>query len=1111
MERLEDRRLLSASFVRQLGPPSAPIYTSAPTRIQNVGNLNLFFADDGNYGWQLWRTDGTPDGTIPTEFAHIFSDAVSYKGHAYFFADGGLWRTDGTSDGTVRIVGDDDDLKFAGGLTVVGDYLLFTQGNSVAGTSIAARLWRTDGTKRGTVLLKEATPPTIGDKTPVASSITPIGDGTAAVFVMNNEGQLGPELWRTDGTADGTYLLKDTDPFGNGNVRIIARVGNEAFFQANTRASAAEPQTAGLWKTDGTPQGTFLVRGSVNVTTQPTAVLGGIMYFVASTGGEGYELWRSDGTRKGTYLLKDIFPGAHGGTTPLFGAVTAPLTMTGASTWLIDNTGGFGSGPNSSEPRQLTATGDLLYFTAEDGEGGRQVWRSDGTTEGTARLSNIDWSSASSQSQLINNLTAVGDMLFFTTGGPTESSWDWYGAIYKSDGTSFGTMPILQGIRMPATLASVNGSLLFTANSNGWQLFRWDETGVIAGEVFNDVNGDGVRGATELSLAGWRVFIDKDGDGAWDRGEPNTRTREDGRYQLDLLPRGTFNVRVTPLDGDWSPTFRAPRATAAVPGTTTEASLGMLDATPALGAVTGTVFDDANIDGIYGAGDAAFAGVRVFLDLNGNGFWSADEPSARSTSDGSYRIENVPEGQYVARIVQIGAGYYLTASAATGARLRIDEGAVRSAQFGMHFEPRDAVIRGTIFDDRDTDGLHDRGEAGFAGLAVYLDANGNGVLDTGELSAVTDSTGYFKFGRLPMGTYTLRPLGAPSAEWFATTDTSVVATLATSQVQTASFGYEQRGMSGINGIIFNDANGDGLRQPSESDGITGWTVYADVDRDGVRDADEPYGVSGRTGGGVYIISGLVSGTYLIRFVPTDDRWTFTHGAAAVEVFLGPAKARMLNAGAMREPASVSGNIFYDLNGNRRRTADEPGRAGVTVYLDLNHNDIYDPTTDQTTVTDESGHYRFDRVPQGTYHALPVAPAGWEVTTGIYSMTIAPTSDDVAYPDMGVTDRISVSGLLFNDIDRTRFFSTGDVRLVDYTVYADADNDGVLDANEARTQTSSVGSFLLPLAIGEHVLRFLPRSNDPSDVEPGTMKVFVSYKGLPFPITVHVLFPSWANS
>src|SRR5262249_59482779 len=97
-----------------------------------------------------------------------------------------------------------------------------------------------------------------------------------SLYFRANEGVHGAELWTSDGTADGTALVKDINP------------------------GAA----------DGRP-GVIAPQRLVDV--------GGIAYFSATTTGAGSELWRSDGTEAGTTLVKDINPGAGGSgpTTPV--------------------------------------------------------------------------------------------------------------------------------------------------------------------------------------------------------------------------------------------------------------------------------------------------------------------------------------------------------------------------------------------------------------------------------------------------------------------------------------------------------------------------------------------------------------------------------------------------------------------------------------------------------------------------------------------------------------------------------------------------------------------------------------------------------------------------
>jgi len=71
----------------------------------------------------------------------------------------------------------------------------------------------------------------------------------------------------------------------------------------------------------------------------------------------------------------------------------------------------------------------------------------------------------------------------------------------------------------------------------------------IAGKVFNDTNGNGIRDGNESGLAGFRVFLDLDGDGMWDKGEPFTRSSSSGRYEFFDLRAGSYTVRVTAVSG----------------------------------------------------------------------------------------------------------------------------------------------------------------------------------------------------------------------------------------------------------------------------------------------------------------------------------------------------------------------------------------------------------------------------------------------------------------------------------------------------------------------------------------------------------------------------------
>src|SRR5205807_2203121 len=137
--------------------------------------------------------------------------------------------------------------------------------------------------------------------------------GGTLFFTASGSGT-GTELWKSDGTAQGTVLVKDISA-GPGDSRPmnLASGMGKLFFSASQPSTGREP-----WKSDGTEAGTVLVKdiypgpGSSlgnSATGRPTEV-NGILFFAAFRPDTGWELWKSDGTDAGTVLVKDIVPGA---------------------------------------------------------------------------------------------------------------------------------------------------------------------------------------------------------------------------------------------------------------------------------------------------------------------------------------------------------------------------------------------------------------------------------------------------------------------------------------------------------------------------------------------------------------------------------------------------------------------------------------------------------------------------------------------------------------------------------------------------------------------------------------------------------------------------------
>src|SRR5579862_3236717 len=126
----------------------------------------------------------------------------------------------------------------------------------------------------------------------------------------------GAELWITDGTAAGTYLLDDINPGSNSSAPTsFVALGGEVLFAAQGSTNNTE-----LWITDGTAAGTSIltdINPAGSSRPQYPVAIGGRAVFVANDGTHGAEMWTTDGTANGTYLLKDINPGSASANVPL--------------------------------------------------------------------------------------------------------------------------------------------------------------------------------------------------------------------------------------------------------------------------------------------------------------------------------------------------------------------------------------------------------------------------------------------------------------------------------------------------------------------------------------------------------------------------------------------------------------------------------------------------------------------------------------------------------------------------------------------------------------------------------------------------------------------------
>ena len=400
---------------------------------------------------QLWRTDGTVAGTRPLvnivpDDAPAFtaesglSALTPFNGALYFaampsLAEGfRLWKTDGTPAGTARVTSSVRlTTEASSPMEIVshGGLLYFAGRDSTYGVE----LWKSNGTAAGTTLVKDIAVGSGPSSRP--SRFTPMGD--VLYFIARNASG-GRELWRTEGTEANTSRVADIrDYLGMGAVMNIAGVvGSTLYFVANEENTGIE-----LWKTDGTEANTSLVKdiapGILDAGPSAFAVIGSVLYFTASDG-FGTELWKTDGTESGTVLVKELST-ASGGSKPAALTVlgktlyfTADDGTSGRELWKLDTTGtepvpvrvkDIFPGPGSgvlAESLFALPTEKLLLFAANDGVGGTELWRSDGTEAGTFVLHDIaPWQLGSNPA----GFTVFGDALAFSANNGRSGREPW--------------------------------------------------------------------------------------------------------------------------------------------------------------------------------------------------------------------------------------------------------------------------------------------------------------------------------------------------------------------------------------------------------------------------------------------------------------------------------------------------------------------------------------------------------------------------------------------------------------------------------------------------------------------------------------------------------------
>lgn len=183
------------------------------------------------------------------------------------------------------------------------------------------------------------------------------------------------------------------------------------------------------------------------------------------------------------------------------------------------------------------------------------------------------------------------------------------------------------------------------------------------------------------------------------------------------------------------------------------------------------------------------------------------------------------------------------------------------------------------------------------------------------------------------------------------------------------------GTGSITGVVFFDANGNGIKNKFERTAIAG-QLYLDLDNDARLDSGEPSLYANKKSG-AFTFSNLSAGTFSLRQIPPKGyRQTLPKRFYSITVGNGQA----VNGIAFGDTnlAYVAGFVFNDINGGGTQNKGEPGMSGWVVWLD--DGDGVLEKSEQSLTTDSVGSFIFRAVPPGTYTLRVLAKAGWTPTT-----------------------------------------------------------------------------------------------------------------------------------
>jgi len=503
-------------------------------------------------------------------------------------------------------------------------------------------------------------------------------------------------------------------------------------------------------------------------------------------------------------------------------------------------------------------------------------------------------------------------------------------------------------------------------------------------------------------------------------------------------------------------------------------------------------------------------GDLVWWDINGNGLKDGSEPGlpnilvtldngaqTRTDANGAYLFSGLPDGTYTVTVDTATLPWSsftqtkdpdATVNNASTVTINNNDGLSTNNSYldrDFAYDSTLNVISGMVFQDNDGDGIQDPGEAFLSGVTVTLSG-------TSGATTTTNSSGFYSFGSLANGTYTVTVTQPASTTQTLDPDVTVnnattVAASGGNFYPNRNFAYRPSGSLTLGDTLYVDWNGNGTQDTGE-EGIAGVDVllYEDSDGNGLvdPDVDALIATSVTNSTGVYGFTGLVAANYIVEVNVADPQ--FPTSVIQIQDFDGTRDSRaVVNLTASLSTVdfgyaptgtgSIGDTVFRDLDGDGVKDPIEPGISNVTVtlYEDTNNNGVIDAGSDAVVAvatTGSTGGYLFTGLAAGNY-LVDVDQNSASIPSDAYGNKFRLTTadpHDVALSagqawltaDFGFSAPATIGDIVFFDSNGngTQDFSETGIPNVTVELYVDANQDGQPDSPIPVATTVTASGF-----------------------------------------------------